>query len=35
MRGYKIFSGGANIEFAKKISKNLTLPLSDAEVLKI
>lgn len=32
MRGYKIFSGNANLEFAKKISKNLTLPLSDADI---
>ncbi|MBF7044249.1 ribose-phosphate pyrophosphokinase [Campylobacter volucris] len=32
MRGYKIFSGSANEEFAKKISKYLSLPLSDAGV---
>lgn len=32
MRGYKIFSGTANIEFAKQISKYLSLPLSDAGV---
>ena len=32
MRGYKIFSGSANIEFAKKISKYLSLPLSDAGI---
>lgn len=34
MRGYKIFSGSANLEFAKKISKNLTLPLSDADITR-
>lgn len=32
MRGYKIFSGSANEEFAKKISKYLSLPLSDAGI---
>ncbi|TQR34574.1 ribose-phosphate pyrophosphokinase [Campylobacter sp. MIT 99-7217] len=32
MRGYKIFSGSANIEFAKLISKYLSLPLSDAGI---
>ncbi|EGL3777650.1 ribose-phosphate pyrophosphokinase [Campylobacter upsaliensis] len=32
MRGYKIFSGSANLEFAKQISKYLSLPLSDAGV---
>ena len=32
MRGYKIFSGSANMEFAKKISKYLSLPLSDAGI---
>lgn len=32
MRGYKIFSGSANVEFAKQISKYLSLPLSDAGV---
>lgn len=32
MRGYKIFSGSANIEFAKKISKYLCLPLSNAGI---
>ena len=32
MRGYKIFSGSANVEFAKKISKYLSLPLSNAGV---
>lgn len=32
MRGYKIFSGTANIEFAKQISKYLSLPLSDAGI---
>lgn len=32
MRGYKIFSGSANVEFAKKISKYLSLPLSNAGI---
>ncbi|MGH2305511.1 ribose-phosphate pyrophosphokinase [Campylobacter taeniopygiae] len=32
MRGYKIFSGSANIEFARQISKYLSLPLSDAGI---
>ena len=32
MRGYKIFSGTANPEFAKKISKYLSLPLSDCTI---
>ncbi|WP_317362150.1 ribose-phosphate pyrophosphokinase [Campylobacter helveticus] len=32
MRGYKIFSGSANLEFAKQISKYLSLPLSNAGV---
>lgn len=32
MRGYKIFSGTANLEFAKKISKYLSMPLSNAGV---
>ncbi|MBK1964183.1 ribose-phosphate pyrophosphokinase [Campylobacter sp. TTU-622] len=32
MRGYKIFSGSANINFAKEISKYLSLPLSDAGI---
>ena len=32
MRGYKLFSGTANVEFSKKISKYLSLPLSDASV---
>ncbi|ARJ56672.1 ribose-phosphate pyrophosphokinase [Campylobacter cuniculorum] len=32
MRGYKIFSGSANIELAKKISKYLSLPLSNADI---
>ncbi|AJC88191.1 ribose-phosphate pyrophosphokinase [Campylobacter insulaenigrae] len=32
MRGYKIFSGSANEDFAKKISKYLSLPLSNAGV---
>ena len=32
MRGYKVFSGTANEEFAKKVAKQLTLPLSDATI---
>lgn len=32
MRGYKIFSGTANLEFSKKISKYLSLPLSEATI---
>lgn len=32
MRGYKIVSGSANVEFSKQISKYLSLPLSDAGV---
>ncbi len=32
MRGYKVFSGTANEEFAKKVAKYLTLPLSDATI---
>ncbi len=32
MRGYKVFSGTANEEFAKKVAKYLTLPLSDASI---
>ncbi|EHG8512556.1 ribose-phosphate pyrophosphokinase [Campylobacter jejuni] len=32
MRGYKIFSGLANVEFARQVSKYLSLPLSDAGV---
>ena len=32
MRGYKIFSGAANVEFARQVSKYLSLPLSDAGV---
>lgn len=32
MRGYKVFSGTANIEFAKKVVKYLSLPLSDANI---
>ncbi|PID47045.1 MAG: ribose-phosphate pyrophosphokinase [Proteobacteria bacterium] len=30
MRGYKVFSGTSNIEFAKKVAKYLSLPLSEA-----
>ncbi|TQR57320.1 ribose-phosphate pyrophosphokinase [Campylobacter troglodytis] len=32
MRGYKVFSGSANIELAKSISKYLSLPLSNAGI---
>lgn len=32
MRGYKIFSGTANVEFAKKIAQYLSLPLSQASI---
>ncbi|MCI6988122.1 MAG: ribose-phosphate pyrophosphokinase [Campylobacter sp.] len=32
MRGYKIFSGTANLEFSKKISKYLSLPLSECSI---
>ncbi|EIR9374558.1 ribose-phosphate pyrophosphokinase [Campylobacter jejuni] len=32
MRGYKIFSGSTNVEFARQVSKYLSLPLSDAGV---
>lgn len=32
MRGYKIFSGTANLEFSKKISKYLSLPLSETTI---
>ncbi|MDR3346544.1 MAG: ribose-phosphate pyrophosphokinase [Campylobacteraceae bacterium] len=32
MRGYKVFAGTANLEFAKQVAKNLSLPLSDAHV---
>lgn len=32
MRGYKIFSGSANTELSKQISKYLSLPLSDADI---
>ncbi|EDP6116926.1 ribose-phosphate pyrophosphokinase [Campylobacter jejuni] len=32
MRGYKIFSGSANMEFARQVSKYLSLPLSDSGV---
>ncbi|MDR0762100.1 MAG: ribose-phosphate pyrophosphokinase [Campylobacteraceae bacterium] len=32
MRGYKVFAGTANVEFAKQVAKNLSLPLSDAQV---
>ncbi len=32
MRGYKVFSGSANLEFAQKVSKYLSLPLSSAGI---
>jgi ribose-phosphate pyrophosphokinase len=32
MLGYKVFAGTANVEFAKQVAKNLSLPLSDAQV---
>jgi len=32
MRGYKIFSGTANVEFSKRVSKYLSLPLSEASI---
>jgi ribose-phosphate pyrophosphokinase len=32
MRGYKVFSGTANPEFAKKVAKYLSLPLSEADI---
>ncbi|MDR1976932.1 MAG: ribose-phosphate pyrophosphokinase [Campylobacteraceae bacterium] len=32
MRGYKVFAGTANLEFARQVAKNLSLPLSDAQV---
>ncbi|KAA6228414.1 MULTISPECIES: ribose-phosphate pyrophosphokinase [unclassified Campylobacter] len=32
MRGYRIFSGTANVEFSKQIAKYLSLPLSDAGI---
>ncbi|BCX78988.1 ribose-phosphate pyrophosphokinase [Campylobacter sp. 19-13652] len=32
MRGYKIFSGTANVEFSKKIAQYLSLPLSEASI---
>ncbi|MDL0087827.1 ribose-phosphate pyrophosphokinase [Campylobacter gastrosuis] len=30
MRGYKIFSGNANVEFARRVAQYLSLPLSEA-----
>ncbi|MFW6308159.1 MAG: ribose-phosphate pyrophosphokinase-like domain-containing protein, partial [Campylobacterales bacterium] len=30
MRGYKLFSGGANPEFAKEVARYLDIPLSNA-----
>ncbi len=32
MRGYMLFSGTANIELAKKISKHLDLPIAEAKI---
>ena len=32
MRGYKVFAGTSNLEFAKKVAKYLSLPLSGAEI---
>ncbi len=32
MRGYKVFSGTANPNFSKKVSKHLSLPLSEASI---
>ncbi len=32
MRGYKVFSGTANVEFSKAVAKYLTLPLSHAAI---
>ncbi len=32
MRGYKVFSGTANIEFSKSVAKYLSLPLSEAAI---
>ncbi len=32
MRGYKVFSGSANLEFSKLVAKYLTMPLSQAEI---
>ncbi len=32
MRGYKVFSGTANLEFSKSVAKYLSIPLSDATI---
>lgn len=32
MRGYKVFSGTANVEFAKRVTKYLGMPLSEANI---
>lgn len=32
MRGYKVFSGTANLDFSKKVAKYLSLPLSEASI---
>ncbi|NLM99268.1 MAG: ribose-phosphate pyrophosphokinase-like domain-containing protein, partial [Campylobacteraceae bacterium] len=32
MRGYKVFSGTANPEFAKKVARYLSLTLSQADI---
>jgi ribose-phosphate pyrophosphokinase len=32
MRGYKVFSGTANLEFSKAVAKHLSIPLSEATI---
>jgi len=32
MRGYKLFSGTANLEFSKQVAKHLTMTLSEATI---
>ncbi len=32
MRGYKVFSGTANLEFSKSVAKYLSMPLSEASI---
>jgi ribose-phosphate pyrophosphokinase len=34
MRGYKVFSGTANMEFSKSVAKYLSIPLSEATVTR-
>lgn len=34
MRGYKVFSGTANLEFSKSVAKYLSIPLSEATVTR-